>query len=49
MHVASKCPECNRIQLKKTRAPPEEHEYEGWITHVDCTACEFDAYAPELT
>lgn len=48
MPIPGQCPECDCVQFNTSILPPDEHEYEGWVTYVECGACEFEAYAPEL-
>ena len=29
--------------------PPGDHDYNGWVTKIECAACGWEAYEPELT
>ena len=48
MPLPAQCPKCDNIHFDTTIIPPDKHEYEGWVTYIECEACEFNAYEPEL-
>lgn len=48
MPVPSECPDCKQLTISVTSVPPDDHDFAGWVTKIECGACGFEAYTPEL-
>jgi len=48
MPIPASCPECGEMQISVTAVPPDEHDYAGWQTKIECQSCEAEVFEAEL-